>query len=143
MYSETPTVAIPTLGECHTAVPSGGITLTITAGHTGRVSLISARYGNMDEGAHGSNADVLALARAAYSSANVSSAAAVLFAEHERAMDELHEPGIDVEGNRELASVVNASMHALLGIIQVAQVTQVMHKACKKIMWREILSFLL
>ena len=39
-----------TLGECHTVVPRAGLEHRLAAGETILVSLISARYSNMDDG---------------------------------------------------------------------------------------------
>ena len=58
--AETPTVAVPKLGECHTEVPKGGLPLAVAAGQTARLSLISARYSNMDDGRHVSCHDIAA-----------------------------------------------------------------------------------
>lgn len=57
--------------------------------------------------------DPVEQARQAWTAASASGA--TLFAEHVAAMDELHAPGLEVEGNLELARLVNSSMHALLG----------------------------
>jgi hypothetical protein len=111
---ETPGSPIPLLGECHTNVPAGGLVFSVASHSTQSISLISARYSNMDDGRLGnSTIETVALARRAWLQANASSGS--LFAEHTAAMDELHRPGIEVEGNLELAQVVNASLHALLG----------------------------
>ena len=111
---ETPDSAVPTLGECHTFVPTTGITITVPAGGQDTLSLISARFSNMDQGRYGnSSMDPVLLSQSAWLEANLS--ATRLFAEHSTAMAELHRPGIEVVGNLELARVVNASIHALLG----------------------------
>jgi len=135
--AETPSVAVPTLGECHTEVPKGGLPLAVAAGQTARLSLISARYSNMDDGRHvschdtaaiwvaffsryqryrcrqGTAPDPVASAKRELAQANAS--AATLLAEHVAAVAELNEPGIEVEGNLQLARMVNSSIYALLG----------------------------
>eukprot|EP01052_Picozoa_sp_SAG31_P048497 SAG31_NODE_10174_length_1175_cov_1.132900_1_plen_344_part_00 len=110
---ETPWVALPTLGECHSEVPAGGVSATIAAGDSLLLSLISARFSNMDDGRHGATTDPVARAKLAWIKANASAAA--LFEEHVKAMEELNIPGVEVEGNLELARVINSSMYALLG----------------------------
>ena len=115
---ETPDSPIPTLGECHTHVPAGGLTLRVPAGGAAaRLALISARYSNMDGGRRGdaAGADPVALARRAWSDANASTTGGELFAEHVRAMGRLLAPGIEVAGNLQLAQLVNASVGVLLG----------------------------
>jgi hypothetical protein len=96
-HSETPTVAVPVLGECHTEVPAGGVAVSVAAGETRIVTLISARYSNMDDGPRGNSADVVAQARQEWIDANTTGSGA-LYAAHEAAMDELHEVRIDPLG---------------------------------------------
>lgn len=111
--AETPGIAVPTLGECHSEVPEGGLSTTVGGGETVLTSLISARFSNMDHGRHGTAGDQVERAKAAWLEANAS--AMVLFSSHVAAIEELNIPGIEVEGNLELARVVNSSMYALLG----------------------------
>ena len=61
----------------------------------------------------GTAPDPVASAKREFAQANAS--AATLFAEHVAAVAELNEPGIEVEGNLQLARMVNSSIYALLG----------------------------
>jgi len=120
--AETPTSPIPVVGECHTEVPAGGISLYVPPAFSAlkgmaRYSLVSARFSNMDGGAlfaTTETVDVVAKAKKAWESANATKVGS-LFASHVNAMQKLHAPGIEVDGNVELARVVNSSIHALLG----------------------------
>jgi len=81
------------------------------------LTLYSARYSNIDPPTEASsNADqatLIALARNAWIDA-VAAGGEALLESHAAAMERLHTPGIEVEGNVTLARVVNASLHALL-----------------------------
>ena len=88
---ETPEMALPTVGECHTEVPEGGIKLSLPAKGELTFALISARYSNMDEGRFGTSADPVAQAKAAWLAANITGADALLHS-HAASMEELHAP---------------------------------------------------
>jgi hypothetical protein len=126
---ETPDTPNPEVGECHTTVPDAGLTFSVRAGQTERLSLISARFSNMDAGvttaasaarmaaaaaatATTTSTGPLEAAKTAWIAANAS--AGTLFASHTAALATLNTPGIEVEGNLEFARIVNASMFALL-----------------------------
>ena len=113
---ETPDTTLPVLGECHTFVPEEGLLLSVGPGKTATLALVSARYSNMDDGRHGNGKKGAALVSEAHGAWKAATAdPSALTASHVAAMAELHRPGIEVEGNDELARVVNSSLHALLG----------------------------
>jgi hypothetical protein len=117
---ETPSSRLPLLGECHTQVPAEGATVHVPPNQhepATVLTLYSARYSNIDPPTEASsNADqatLIALARNAWIDA-VAAGGEALLESHAAAMERLHTPGIEVEGNVTLARVVNASLHALL-----------------------------
>jgi len=99
------------VGECHTHCD--GRTFTVAAGSTRVVSCISARHSSVDFDASNSKGprDVV-LAKQSWKRANETSA--TLWSSHVAAQQELFVPGIEVEGNPELAAVINVTVEALL-----------------------------
>lgn len=110
---ETPTSAKAVVGECHSlcdgrrfAVPPRGRRLA---------SCLSARHSSVDDDegeGEGIGVDPVDLARSSWRDANAS--ATSLYERHEEAQRVLLRPGIEVEGDLELARVINISMEAML-----------------------------
>jgi hypothetical protein len=121
--NEHPSLPPAVVAECHTSVPRTGLQKLIPAAEMRTFSLISTRFSNMDLGvtvhSNGSTTlqqrdyDPVALARAAWSSANASRTE--LFPRHIDAMATLNTPGIEIAGNVTLARLINSSMYSLLG----------------------------
>ena len=96
------------VGECHT--DCDGRAFTVPPSGRSFVSCVSARHSSIDKDATG--ADPVALAKQSWRLANAS--ASTLWESHVEAQRELFVPGIEVEGNVEIARVINVTVEALL-----------------------------
>ena len=96
------------VGECHTTCD--GRAFTVPPSGRSSVSCVSARHSSIDKDATG--ADPVALAKQSWRRANAS--ASTLWESHVEAQRELFVPGIEVEGNVEIARVINVTVEALL-----------------------------
>ena len=100
------------VGECHSLCD--GRTFSVPAGTTQTVSCISARHSSIDQDAAAAGSEPVALAKASWQKANAS--ASTLWGSHVASQAELFAPGIEVEGNVELARVINVTVEALLAV---------------------------
>lgn len=120
-FSETASTPVPVLGECHTKVPESGMRFEVPAGATKTITLVSARFSNVDGGVDTvmspslMSDDPVTAAEAACRNATALAVTGKLLAGHAAAMSRLNRPGIEVDGNIEFSRVVNASVAALLG----------------------------
>jgi trehalose/maltose hydrolase-like predicted phosphorylase len=97
------------VGECHTSCDKR--TFSVLPGTTRVLSCISARHSSIDQDA-ATGSEPLALARSTWQRANES--ASTLWDTHVASQKKLFAPGIEVEGNTELARVINVTVEALL-----------------------------
>ncbi len=87
---ETPASRVPIVGECHSDVPSAGVTLLALPGAQATLVLISARHSNVDDHAD-SNVDPVDTAIPAWLDAQAT--ADTLLSTHQAAMQQLLTPG--------------------------------------------------
>lgn len=114
IVGETQSAVKAVVGECHSKVPEEGLSLLVLPGKDAVLSLVSARFSNMDGNEYTS--DLVALAEGECQEARHQQAG--LFQEHVLEMGQLNKPGIEVGGNLELARLINASLYVLMGSLR-------------------------